>query len=116
MVALLERQKTNKGCKVHVSLLDSAVSSLANQASNWLMAGHIPKPIGSKHPNIAPYGELFKTLDNRLITLAIGSDSQFQKLVSILNLEHLAENPDFDSNQVRVKTELSLEKYWLKKS
>ncbi len=109
LVALLERQKTNKGCKVHVSLLDSAISSLANQASNWLMSNHIPKPIGSKHPNIAPYGELFTTSDNRLITLAIGSDSQFQKLVSILNLEYLAENPDFDSNQVRVKNRTQLE-------
>jgi crotonobetainyl-CoA:carnitine CoA-transferase CaiB-like acyl-CoA transferase len=110
LVALLERQKTNQGCKVHVSLLDSAISSLANQASNWLMSGHIPKPIGSKHPNIAPYGELFKTSDNRLITLAIGSDSQFEKLVAILDLEDLSENPDFDSNQQRVKNRTQLEK------
>jgi crotonobetainyl-CoA:carnitine CoA-transferase CaiB-like acyl-CoA transferase len=110
LVALLERQKTNKGCKVHVSLLDSAIASLANQASNWLMTGHIPQPIGSKHPNIAPYGELFKTSDNRLITLAIGSDAQFQKLVPLLDLEYLAANTDFESNQQRVKNRTQLEK------
>ncbi|MFT4600154.1 MAG: crotonobetainyl-CoA:carnitine CoA-transferase CaiB-like acyl-CoA transferase, partial [Arenicella sp.] len=71
--ALLERNATGKAYHVKVSLFDAALASLANQATNYLIAGHVAQPMGSKHPNIAPYGELFKTKDERLITFAIGS-------------------------------------------
>ena len=45
LIALLKKMKDGKGSVVHVSLYKSAISALANQASNFLMAGHIPKPI-----------------------------------------------------------------------
>ena len=62
LIALIKKLKTGKGSKVSVSLFDAAIASLANQASNWLMTGENPQPIGSLHPTIAPYGELFKDL------------------------------------------------------
>ena len=52
LLALLKRVSSNKGAYVSVSLLDAALASLANQATNWLMAGHIPQPLGRLHPNI----------------------------------------------------------------
>jgi crotonobetainyl-CoA:carnitine CoA-transferase CaiB-like acyl-CoA transferase len=97
--ALLERNATGKAYHVKVSLFDAALASLANQATNYLIAGHVAQPMGSKHPNIAPYGELFKTKDERLITFAIGSDKQFEILNSYLNLKL---HEDFSSNQLRV--------------
>lgn len=107
LIALMNRMKNNLGCKVHVSLFDAAVASLANQASNWLMAGHIARPIGSLHPNIAPYGELFTTSDNRLMTFAIGTDKQFLALLKVLGLKT---NPEkYGTNQLRIsnRTELA---------
>ena len=77
LLALLQKEKTGNGSKVEVSLYDSALASLKNQATNWLMNKHIPRPIGSLHPNIAPYGETFTTKDNKTIVLAIGSNNQF---------------------------------------
>ena len=68
LIALLKKQKSGKGSKISVSLFDSAVASLVNQATNWLVAGYLPKASGSLHPNIAPYGEIFKTKDKHLIT------------------------------------------------
>jgi len=108
LVALLERMSTNKGKKVTVSLYDAAICSLANQASNYLMEGHIPKRIGSLHPNIAPYGEIFITKDNIQITLAIGSNQHFQKLTELLSVSHLMKDHRFSSNQERVKNRLVL--------
>ncbi len=102
LLALYEREKTGKGKSISVSLYDAAISSLVNQASNYLMAGHVPQRIGSLHPNIAPYGELFKTQDNADITFAIGSDRHFQKLCHVLGLDELSTNPHFNSNQQRV--------------
>ncbi|MFY7945116.1 MAG: CoA transferase, partial [Crocinitomicaceae bacterium] len=63
LLALLEREKTGLGRTVEVSLYDAAISSLVNQASNYLMSGHVAQRIGSLHPNIAPYGEIFQTKD-----------------------------------------------------
>lgn len=108
LVALLARLKSEYGNTVSVSLYDAAVSSLVNQASNYLMAGHVSQPIGSLHPNIAPYGELFTTKDNVTITFAIGSNKHFSLMCSELDLEHLLELPQFKSVQERVKNRLKL--------
>lgn len=102
LVALLNRQRTGKGGVVHVSLYDAAISSLVNQASNYLMNKHIPQRIGSLHPNIAPYGELFKTKDDKEVTFAIGSQVHFEKLVTVLEAKELLKDKRFINNQVRV--------------
>jgi crotonobetainyl-CoA:carnitine CoA-transferase CaiB-like acyl-CoA transferase len=102
LLALLDRTNTNQGKTVHVSLYDAAVCSLVNQASGYLMQHAIPQRIGSLHPNIAPYGEIFLTLDQCQITFAIGSDSHFIKLCSYLGLEDLPGKMAFNINQNRV--------------
>lgn len=108
LLALLKRNKTGKGSHIVVSLFDAAVSSLANQASNWLAAHHLPKRTGSLHPNIAPYGEIFKTKDGHIITFAIGSDKQFADLCKILGLEKLSSHKNYSDNQSRVKNRKKL--------
>ena len=102
LLALYERERTRKGKSVTISLYDAAVSSLVNQASNYLMTGFVPKRIGSKHPNIAPYGELFKTKDGATVTFAIGSNTHFRKLCEVLGIDDLSEDQRFKNNQNRV--------------
>ena len=80
LMALLNKMKTGLGSTLHVSLYKSALSGLANQASNYLMCGHIPEPMGTLHPNIAPYGDMFYSSDCIPFILAVGSDAQFKKL------------------------------------
>ena len=103
LMALLKRDKTKQGCHVTVSLFDVAVASLVNQATNWLIAKQLPKPTGSLHPNIAPYGEIFKTKDGHKVTFAIGSDSQFTKLCALLLISQISSNKNYISNQLRVQ-------------
>jgi crotonobetainyl-CoA:carnitine CoA-transferase CaiB-like acyl-CoA transferase len=108
LTALLNRHVTGKGAVVSVSLYDAAVSSLANQASNYLMQNHIPKRIGSLHPNIAPYGEIFTTAEGELITLAIGSNKHFSLLCQFLGLENLLSDLKFSENASRVANRVEL--------
>lgn len=108
LLALLKKEKSGKGSYVSVSLEAAGLASLANQASNYLMAGHIPKPIGSLHPNIAPYGEVFYCKDELPIVLAVGSDSQFEKMCNILGCDELASQPEFLKNPQRVKNRYQL--------
>ena len=115
LIALLNRFKTKKGSKVSVSLYDTALASLANQSSNYLNTGYVPQLNGSLHPNIAPYGETFKTKDNKFITLAIGTDKQFIDLCLCLDDSSLFINKLFISNQQRVKNRKTLFKKLEKK-
>ncbi|MCB0479049.1 MAG: CoA transferase [Crocinitomicaceae bacterium] len=108
LIELLKQGENRKAVKLTVSLFDSALASLVNQASNYLMTGHVPKRIGSKHPNIAPYGEIFETQDGKLITFAIGSHTHFQKLCEYLGIGELANDHRFSFNQNRVANRLEL--------
>jgi crotonobetainyl-CoA:carnitine CoA-transferase CaiB-like acyl-CoA transferase len=102
LLALLQRAQTGQGSRVSVSLFDAALASLANQATNWLVAGKIPQRMGSLHPNIAPYGEILVTKEGGQIVLAVGNDRQFQNLCKVLGLEALAHDPAYSDNGQRV--------------
>ena len=66
------------------------------------MAGHLPERMGSLHPNIAPYGEVFTTKDGSEVMLAVGTDEQFNTLVDILGEPSLSADPKLTSNSERV--------------
>jgi crotonobetainyl-CoA:carnitine CoA-transferase CaiB-like acyl-CoA transferase len=103
LLALLKREKTGVGSFVEVSLIQTAVASLANQATNWLVAGKVPSRQGSAHPNIAPYGESFLTKDGKRILLAVGSDRQFFDLLKVLNIDRVTFEQKFSTNHRRVE-------------
>lgn len=109
LLAYIQRLKTGKGAHVSVSLIDTALASLANQGANWLTTGNEPRRKGSKHPNIAPYGDIFTTLDDVQVILAVGTNTQFQKLCDILGLHHVPGDADFCNNAERVKNRQKLD-------
>jgi len=109
LIALLNKTQSGKGAYVQVSLYDAALSSLKNQATNWLMNGENAKLIGSLHPNIAPYGETFQTKDGKWIVLAIGTDKQFNHMLTIIGATALINDERFLSNVKRVANRSELD-------
>jgi len=110
LLALLKREKIKEGSFIEVSLVQTAVASLANQATNWLVGKKLPQRQGSAHPNIAPYGDSFVTQDSKRILLAVGSDKQFDELVKILGLGTEDLGDRFVKNQERVTHRKELNK------
>ena len=110
LLALLQRNITGKGAFVTASLYRTGVSSLVNQASTFLNTGIVPSKMGSLHPTIAPYGEVFKCEDNEYILLAIGTDAQFSKFCKVMGLIYLVEDDRFATNQERVRNRMNLNK------
>jgi len=86
LLAYIERLQTGKGKRVSVSLIESGITALVNQATNWLVGNQISQAIGSEHPNIVPYGTIYQTLDNKQIVLAIGTDGQFADACKVLEI------------------------------
>lgn len=113
LLALIERYQTDRGSFVDVSLIQAAISSLVNQATNFLIGGKIPGKHGSAHPNIAPYGDMFITSDGKELLLAVGNDKQFKALCEILQIDiwqdaMFATNVDRVSNRKALNAQLNI--------
>ena len=97
--ALFDRQKTDKGMHIDVSMLDCQIAILENAIARYLSKNEIPKPMGSRHPSIAPF-EAFKTKDSYII-IAAGNDKLFCELCLALNRKDLITDKRFRSNENR---------------
>jgi crotonobetainyl-CoA:carnitine CoA-transferase CaiB-like acyl-CoA transferase len=97
--ALHLRATTGRGQHVEVNLLASALSGMVNQSSAFVAGGVVPFRMGNSHPSLFPY-EPLPCSDGELIITA-GNDGQFRKLVEVLGVPELAEDPRFGRNQDR---------------
>jgi crotonobetainyl-CoA:carnitine CoA-transferase CaiB-like acyl-CoA transferase len=101
--ALVHRERSGEGQAIDISLLDSQVSVLANQALNYLVGGKVPSRLGNAHPNIVPY-QTFATKDGHII-IAVGNDRQFNEFCRIIGVTVDAR---FDTNRGRVENRAEL--------
>lgn len=100
LAALTARGRTGRGCRIEVDLLSSLLGALVNQASGYLGAGVVPRPMGNRHPSIAPY-ETLRCRDG-LLAVACGNDGQFSRMATELGAPELASDPRFARNTDRV--------------
>ena len=125
MAALLARQKSGKGQKIDLSLLESQLAVLVNIGSNYLIGEQEAKRWGTRHASIVPY-QAFKTMDSRIVVGA-GNDRQFKSLCTAMDRVELINDTRFIDNASRVKHRKELVElletqfqtqstsYWLKK-
>jgi crotonobetainyl-CoA:carnitine CoA-transferase CaiB-like acyl-CoA transferase len=99
LAALHAREETGRGQHVEVSLLGSALSGMVNQSSAFVAGGVVPLRMGNSHPSLFPY-EPMPCADGELIITA-GNNAQFRKLVEVLGVPHLADDPRFARNEDR---------------
>jgi crotonobetainyl-CoA:carnitine CoA-transferase CaiB-like acyl-CoA transferase len=97
--ALNARHETGRGQHVEVNLMSSALSGLVNQSSAYVAGGVVPMRMGNSHPSLFPY-EPLPCSDGELIITA-GNNGQFRKLVEVLGVPELADDPRFDRNEQR---------------
>ena len=101
VTALYDREKTGRGQKVDVSMLDSQVAVLENAISRYVATGDVPGKLGSRHPSIAPFAA-FATADGH-IAIAAGNDDIWARVCKVMAREDLARDPRFLTNPLRVQ-------------
>jgi crotonobetainyl-CoA:carnitine CoA-transferase CaiB-like acyl-CoA transferase len=106
LAALRRRDATGEGATLDMALMDSQVAVLGYQAINYFVSGLVPKRLGNGHPNIVPY-DVFPTSDGSII-LAVGNTGQFAKLCEALGAEDLRDDPDYATNEGRVRNRAAL--------
>jgi crotonobetainyl-CoA:carnitine CoA-transferase CaiB-like acyl-CoA transferase len=100
-LALLARQRTRRGQKVEIAMLDVMASLLTYQAGMYLNAGRTPTRRGNEHPSIVPY-EVFKTADGYL-ALGVANNSLWERCCAALERPDLAADPRYATEAARVE-------------
>ncbi len=100
-LALLARQRTKKGQKVEISMLDVMASLLTYQAGIYFGTGEQPTRRGNQHPSIVPY-EVFRAAD-AFLTLGVANNALWTACCAALGRPELARDVRFDSEAKRVQ-------------
>jgi formyl-CoA transferase len=101
LAAIAHKNHTGEGQCIDLALLDTQIAIMANVASAYLCSDEIPKRWGNASPTIVPYQTL-PTADGWII-VAAGNNGQFRHFVTAGDEAHLADNPLYCENPLRVK-------------
>lgn len=99
LMALQERQRSDQGQFVDMTLYDCGMAMLHPHAANHFLDGKRPSLLGNSHPNIVPCDK-FKAVGGEIF-IAVGNERQFFKLVEILGRPELAADERFSTNRAR---------------
>ncbi len=99
LAALYERSVTGKGRLIDVSLLDGLIGMLGYLAQLAFFTGEDPKPQGSQHANLVPYG-IFPAQDGGIVVACL-TNSFWQRICAALGTEALVHDPRFATIQAR---------------
>lgn len=118
LAALLSRSKTGEGRKVDVGMLDVQISLHTYRAKYYLVAGEIPRPVGTGHVSSVPL-RAYRTKDSYIVIEAF-MDHFWRNLCRAIGMESLADDPRFNSRSKRLENreevDRILEEAFLKKT
>jgi crotonobetainyl-CoA:carnitine CoA-transferase CaiB-like acyl-CoA transferase len=100
-LALYARERTGRGQRVDIGMLDTTAALLTYQAAIYFATGRAPGRLGNRHPTIVPY-ETFTANDGEFV-VAVGNDEQWKRFCETIGLTSLGQNPMFATNRARVE-------------
>ncbi|WP_406315272.1 CoA transferase [Streptosporangium sp. NBC_01639] len=97
--ALAGRERGGAGCSLDLSMLEASVSAMGWTASNYLVSGVEPEPMGDQNATAAPSGT-FETADGPL-NIAANQQVQFEALCRLVGRPDLPADPRFTAREAR---------------
>ena len=107
LAALRKREETGWGQMVETSLLEAGIIQTYWQSAMTFATGVAPGPLGSAHPLTAPY-QAFPTSDGWIV-VGGANQSNWLRLVEVLEAPELAKDPRFLDNEQRMAHRKELE-------
>jgi crotonobetainyl-CoA:carnitine CoA-transferase CaiB-like acyl-CoA transferase len=99
LAALIDREKTGKGCHIDVSLLDTAIFAMNYHLAYYSLSGSLPRRLGSGSEAWVPYAA-FDTKD-RPVWIGISSDKFWAAFCKALGLNDLISDPRYVTEEGR---------------
>jgi crotonobetainyl-CoA:carnitine CoA-transferase CaiB-like acyl-CoA transferase len=106
MMALLTLEKTGKGRRVALNLMDSLMAFLAPPLTEYMVTGNVPDRIGNAHPLLGPSGAM-QTADGHIVVTVL--DHQWPAFCERLGIEAAQADPRFATSPLRVENRAALE-------
>lgn len=106
LAAAQDRNSSNRGRSVDVSLLGGALGLMTVQAQRYLSANEVPAPNGNDHAMISPYG-VFEARDGQL-SIGAGTEAMWVAVCKVVGRADLIDHPDYATNPGRVKNRAAL--------
>jgi len=117
--ALIYRERTGEGQYIDMSQWESTMAVLGDGIMNYTMNGEQPPRMGNRAHDMAPHG-VFRCAageppapglpeNERWISIACGSDEEFQALCGVMERPELADDPRYSTLAVRKANEDALE-------
>ncbi|KWF06603.1 CaiB/BaiF CoA transferase family protein [Burkholderia ubonensis] len=101
--ALLNRQRTGRGCRIDISMLESMVEWMGFPMYYAIDGQSSPSRSGASHATIFPYGP-FATGDGKTVILGLQHEREWKTFCSdVLDLPLLADDRRFASNSQRIE-------------
>jgi CoA:oxalate CoA-transferase len=98
--ALLRRRDAGTATKVDVAMFDCQLAILENALTAHLVTGALPGPLGTRHPNIAPF-QAFTAGDGHRLVVCAGHDRHFAALCTVLGRPDVAADPRYRTPEER---------------
>ena len=104
--ALYAREKSGKGSRIDIAMLDSTMAFLEHGLMEYVANGKAPGRIGNRHPFITPF-DTFDAAD-RPFAICAGNDKLFVALCEAVGRPELATQPRFKTNVDRMTNNVAL--------
>ncbi len=102
LMALRARDQQGRGQVVDVALYEAVFSLLESTLPEYDVAGIIRERAGTSLPGIAP-SNTYRSIDGSYIVIGGNSDAVFKRLMRVIGLPELADNPRYRSNKERAE-------------
>ena len=109
MTALWHRRRTGKGQMIEMPLAENFIPFMAESIMDYNMNGRIRESMGNKDRWMAPHGVYPCRGEDKWITLAVGSDEEWQGLCEVMGDRELAVDPRFRDTDARWRNQDELD-------
>ena len=110
LMAILASKKNSTGGQViDLSLFEPFFSILGPWAASYKISGKVPERIGNRSNVAAPRG-IYKTKDNKYVSLSASMQSMWEKLALTIGSSDLIKDPRFLTNSDRLNNQDDLDK------
>lgn len=99
-MAMLHKQRTGKGVRIDIAMLDCAFYMCEAPVLEHSLTGEFTKRTGNQDTQFAPYGE-FAARDGN-VAIAVSREEEWSALCAALKLDSLEADPRFRSNEARL--------------
>ncbi|WP_434730502.1 CaiB/BaiF CoA transferase family protein [Rhizobium binae] len=107
LAALHDRNRSGRGQLVEIAMLDSLISMQGYLSQIYFVTGESPKPVGTQHPSIVPYGS-YSTSDGHVIVACL-TERFWHNFARCLDRADLIDDPRFALYEARLKNRSELE-------